>query len=185
MIENEFKVMLTEQQYGKVLSMFGWDCSAMQVNHYYDTKELALSSGHITVRVREKGGRYFLQVKLPNGADFSRIELEKELDGIPGEISAETLNSLAGGNAPMTLPAVSRLGTLSTLRSVKHIAGAEIDLDKSEYFGKTDYELEIEFTDESAARSVMDEICSAAGISRSGDVCTGKIHRFLAEFRKN
>lgn len=184
MIENEFKVMLTEAQYERVLAMFEWDSSAMQVNNYYDTRDLALSSAHITVRVREKGGRYFLQMKLPNGVDFSRIELEKELDNIPEEISSEVLNELAGRYIS-DLPDVRRLGELSTLRNVKRIYGAEIDLDKSEYFGKVDHELEVEFTDESAARDIMEKICGAAEISRNGDVCTGKIHRFLAEYRKN
>lgn len=183
MIENEFKVMLTSEQYEKILSMFEWDSSAQQVNHYYDTKELLLSGAHITVRVREKGGRSFLQMKLPNGAAYSRVELEKELGGVPETLSSDMLNALAGKHAPFALPSADRLGTLSTFRSVKRFDGAEVDLDKSEYFGRTDYELEIEFTDEAAARSLTERICSEAGVSRSGDVCLGKIHRFLAEYR--
>ncbi len=185
MIENEFKIMLTEEQYEKVLAMFEWDSTAMQVNHYYDTRELLLSGEHITVRVREKGGRCFLQIKLPNGADYSRVELEQELAGVPDALSAEVLNALAGGYAPFELPAAERLGALSTNRSVKRVQGAEIDLDRSDYFGKTDHELEIEFTDEEAARGIMERICCEAGIDRRGDVCTGKIHRFLEEYRAN
>lgn len=185
MIENEFKIMLTEPQYEKVLSMFAWDSSALQVNHYYDTPELSLASLHITVRVREKCGRFFLQMKLPNGVDFSRVELEKELDGTPEELPPELLNELAGEYFPEGFPAVRRLGTLSTIRNVSRFSGGETDLDKSEYFGKTDHELEIEFTDESAARAVMEKICAEAGITRAGDVCRGKIHRFLDEYRKN
>ena len=74
---------------------------------------------------------------------------------------------------------------LSTTRGVKRFEGAEIDLDKSEYFGKTDYELEIEFTDEAAARAVLAQCAETAGLTVSGNVCEGKIRRFLEEYRKN
>lgn len=41
---------------------------------------------------------------------------------------------------------------------MKRFDGAEIDLDKSEYFGRTDFELEVEYTDEASAQAVIFEI---------------------------
>lgn len=182
MVENEFKIMLTEQQYNAIHEMYFWDSEAEQVNTYFDSADLQLSERHITCRVRSVNGRFLLQMKLPaaelgNGA-ISRIELERELDGIPQQISAKELKELSGAES---LPDVQLLGTLTTFRSAKHFPGAEIDLDKSEYFGKTDYELEIEYTDETAAKALLDEISARADISSNATV-TGKIRRFLAEY---
>ncbi|MDE6726378.1 MAG: CYTH domain-containing protein [Oscillospiraceae bacterium] len=179
MIENEFKLMLTEEQYGQLRGAYDFN-TITQTNHYYDTNDLQMSEKHITVRVRELDGRFFLQMKLPTGVDFSRVELSRELDELPDEISGELLRSLSGEE----LPALKRLGALSTTRSIWEFDGGELDLDRSEYFGKVDYEAEIEFTDEQAARAVLAEIKKKLGITASSDVCTGKLRRFLEEYRK-
>lgn len=181
MIENEFKLMLTEEQYNQVLSMFSWDSEVTQTNYYYDTDGLALSEQHITCRVREIEGLYYLQMKLPADKLYSRVELEKQLSSLPLTLTGEELASLCGRSG---LPDVKKLGGLITVRSVKQFDGAEIDLDRSTYFSKTDYELEIEFTDEQAARNLLSQITGRLGILPQGDVCTGKIRRFLAEYIK-
>lgn len=186
MIENEFKVMLTAEQYEQIHSMFArsWSRELEQVNYYYDTPELEMSEKHITVRVRRVSGGYFLQMKLPaesagNGA-VSRVELEKELSGLPQQISGEELRELSGWK----LPDVSLLGELSTRRSVKFFDGAEIDLDKSEYFGRTDYELEVEYTSEAAALGILDMIKSKVPLDMQAPTM-GKIRRFLSEYIQN
>lgn len=183
MIENEFKVMLTEEQYRKIHSMFAWNREAEQTNYYFDTADLSLVNAHITCRVRQTDGKHLLQMKLPNGADYSRIELEKELgDTLPEVFSGEQLSALCGKE---DMPDVRLIGELKTLRSVKKYGeAAEIDLDKSTYFGKTDYELEIEFTDEATARALLAEIITKAGLAPKGDVCLGKVHRFIAGYKK-
>ena len=185
MIENEFKIMLTEQQYIEIRALFDWDREAEQVNSYYDSPDLQLSDRHITCRVRSVSGKYLLQMKLPagelNNGAVSRIEVEQELDHLPQKLSGSELTALSGAD---DLPEVQLLGTLITLRSVKHFPGAEIDLDKSWYFGKTDYELEIEYTDEAAAKSLLAEITTRVELDRSVPV-TGKIRRFLAEYLRD
>ncbi len=181
MVENEFKLMLTEQQYTKLYSMYGWDKEFAQINYYFDTSSLELINSHITCRVRLVEGAYFLQMKLPNGAQHSRIELEQRLgDALPFKLSAQELNALSG---KADMPDVSLLGELTTLRSIKKFKKAEIDLDRSSYFGKTDYELEIEFTDEQSARELLNDIKQTLEIETSSNVCLGKVHRFIAEYK--
>lgn len=181
MIENEFKLMLTEAQYTKLYAMYGWDKEYTQTNYYFDTPSLELINSHITCRVRFVQGAYYLQMKLPNGAAYSRIELEQRLgDALPFELSADELNALSGRS---DMPDVRLVGELTTLRSIKRFKGAEIDLDKSRYFGKIDYELEIEFDNEQAARDILQRLKDAAGIEVSSDVCLGKVHRFIAEYK--
>ena len=185
MIENEVKLMLTAQQYRLIRSKYPWDKVIAQTNHYYDTDNLSLTPCHITCRVRELSGENLLQIKLPNGAAYSRIELEKRIGAsVPEQLPAELLNSLAGEYLDNPLPDVKRLGSLTTERCIKHFDGAEIDLDKSTYFAVTDFELEIEFTDETVARKLLKEIKEAAGITESAEVCSGKVHRFLSLYKQ-
>ena len=179
MIENEFKLMLTEEQYEKLLLLYDFK-TIVQVNHYYDTDDLQMSEQHITVRVRELDGKFFLQMKLPTNVAHSRVELSKELESLPETLSANELTELSG----VDCPTVSHIGTLKTTRSIWEFGGGEIDLDRSEYFNKTDYELEIEFTDEQAARNILSELTDKLGVSTSSDVCTGKVRRFLEEYKK-
>lgn len=179
MIENEFKIMLTEAQYEKLLSSRDFS-TVTQVNYYYDTGDFQMSSRHVTVRVRELDGKFYLQMKLPTERALSRVELEKKLEALPETLSGNLLSSLADGE----FPDVKKLGSLKTTRSVWKFDGGEVDLDKSEYFGKVDYEVEIEFTNEQNAREVLGEITELLEIKPSGEVCTGKIRRFLEEYKK-
>lgn len=181
MVENEFKVMLNNSQYDKLLNLYKFS-AFVQVNHYYDTEALSMSEKSVTIRVRDLEGKHYLQVKLPTGKSFSRVELSKEIPDVPKVIASDELNALSDGYF-INFPNVNLLGMLKTTRNVYTFEGGEIDLDKSEYFGKVDYEAEIEFTDESAARKVLQDIKKALDITPRSDVCTGKIHRFLNEYR--
>ena len=171
--------MLTKEQYEKLSEIYDFK-TIVQVNHYYDTDDLQMSARHITVRVRELDGKFFLQMKLPANAEFSRVELEKELDGVPEILAGFVLTAVFD----VDCPELKHIGTLKTTRSIWKFDGGEIDLDRSEYFDKTDYELEIEFTDEQAARAVLSEIREKIGISESSEVCTGKVRRFLEEYKR-
>lgn len=180
MIESEFKILLSAAQYAKIRDFFAWDEQISQTNHYFDTDSLDLRERHITCRAREIAGDYFLQIKLPANEVFSRVELEKKLDFLPEEIFGSELRELANETV---FPDVKRLGALHTNRLVKRFDGAEIDLDESNYFGKTDYELEIEFTDEKTARDLLAEVLDIIGENPSESVvCKGKVQRFIEEF---
>ena len=182
MIENEFKIMLSQKQYEKLLAMYEWDEVISQINHYYDNDDLLLAEQGITCRVREIEGEYFLQMKFPpaeNAAEYSRVEREMPLDSLPDVVGVNDLFDLDDVQGAV------RLGSLKTTRNVHRFEGGEIDLDKSEYFGKTDYEIEIEFTDENSARKVVDEIKEKLDIEPNSLVCTGKIHRFIDEYKKS
>ena len=182
MIENEFKIMLSQEQYEKLLAMYEWDEVITQINFYYDSKDLELAERGITCRVRLIGGKYFLQMKFPGTVEYSRVELEKPLDSVPDSISADEL--LRPENYADELPDTRLIGALSTTRKVHRFEGGEIDLDYSSYFDKADYEIEIEFTDENNARKVLDEIKEKLDIKPNSLVCTGKIHRFIDEYKK-
>ncbi|MFR0872263.1 MAG: CYTH domain-containing protein [Oscillospiraceae bacterium] len=141
MIENEFKIMLSKEQYDAIHTFYSWDTEVEQVNWYYDSESGELSGRHITCRVRTLGGRFYLQVKLPahenSSGAVSRIEL--------GAATSIRIHIRSGAfriqRRGWTSRCKAALGSLSTYRSVKRFDGAEIDLDKSEYFGRTDSSL--------------------------------------------
>lgn len=184
MIENEFKVMLTDEQYEKIIAMYDWNKVLVQINHYYDSDNFDLEKQNITCRVREIDGKYSWQMKFPTYKVLSRLEFEEPLDSLPEEIDADKATRPNPHRHDM-LPVVKRLGSLKTTRNVYCFKGGEIDLDKSEYFGKVDYELEIEFTDEDAARAVLDEITEKLGLTPNTEERVGKIRRFLDEYSKS
>lgn len=181
MIENEFKVMLDPEQYEKLLAMYEWNKVIVQTNHYYDTDNFDLEKLHITCRVREIDGKYSWQMKFPTYKALSRMEFEQPLDSLPEEIDADKATRPHPHRHDM-LPVVKRIGSLKTIRNVYCFKGGEIDLDKSEYFGKVDYELEIEFTDEEAARAVLNEITEKLGLTPNTEERVGKVRRFLDEY---
>ncbi len=183
MIENEFKTMLDEKQYNSIKELYDWDGEINQTNYYYDTENFDLIKKSVTCRIRKIKGEYYLQMKLPNKGEYSRTELEREIDGLPETLSGKLLSELSGMK---NLPDVKLIGELSTLRLVKKFAGMEIDLDKSRYFGKTDYELELEFTEnEYAAKELFNSLKEKAGIDSNDIICNGKIRRFMREYEKN
>lgn len=183
MIENEFKVMLNVEQYEKLLAMYEWDEVINQVNHYYDNKDLVLAERHITCRVREIGKKFVLQMKHPvesqDPKEYSRIEREMRLQRLPDSIKVPPEFD------PKEMGELIKLGSLKTTRNVFKFEGGEIDLDKSEYFGITDYEVEIEFTDENNARKMLEEIKQKLGIEPNSLVCAGKVRRFLEAYLKS
>lgn len=172
--------MLSAEQYERLLNEFSWDETVLQTNYYYDTDFLELSERSITVRVREIDGEFFLQMKLPTKKEFSRVELSEKLEALPEELSGNLLSEMSGEE----IPNVKQLGKLFTKRLAKRFDGAEIDLDMSEYFEKSDYEVEIEFTDEDKAREILKKIRSVIGERSESVICKGKIRRFLEEYQK-
>ena len=178
MLEKEIKIRLSEEEYGLIEKAFGFSSEVWQVNHYYTCRECAQK--RISVRVREVGGRKLLQVKLPVGGDSGslmvREERERELSGVPDRLPAEVLEEICGINAEAV-----RTGSLATLRKLCYdYEGVELALDKNEYLGITDYELEAEYTGEYPSE-VVARIASL-GIDTEKEAF-GKYSRFCERLR--
>lgn len=135
MIECEKKIMLTDKEYNIILALFAdTQKTHFQRNYYYDTDDLKFNKQGITCRIREKDGEYVATVKQHNwGSEYCSIErirtVSKEFNG----------NIFSDMNVKLQ-------GCLETLRTVIYVDDdIEIVLDKSDYLGTEDYELEIEY----------------------------------------
>lgn len=178
-IEKEVKIMLSQTEYDLVCNLFGYDEIIEQCNNYYisDTSR-RLST---TIRVREKDGCFFLQIKMPVSEDGSlsiKKEFCKEVQGVDKLIKDETIKELTG----VSLGDCRLVGSLKTERRVKYIGDSiEICIDKSSYFGKIDYEIEIEYTGEYPYEQV--KLLQENGIECGVKAC-GKYRRFMNELNR-
>lgn len=181
MKETEIKSIIDENTYAKARKAFKWDSVAEQVNNYYTDKNGILREKRIMVRVRVTGSSSKLQVKLHKNEN-SPIQIceetEYEIDGAPDVIDAKTAEAVTGINAGE----LYRMGSAATLRHTRKHNGSELCLDKTTYFDKTDYEVEVEYEDKMSADLLMKLM--GLGITFNKN-CVGKFSRFLDEYEKH
>ena len=142
MTELEKKLLLTEDEYDYLMEHLGYEIPLIpkpittQINYYFDTDDFSMNRQNTTCRIRLKDGKYTATMKKHSSATDQSTEIEMEIyDG---------LESNAFTNMGLKLQ-----GELITKRCVIFKdSGRETVLDKNEYLGHTDYELEIEYTQE-------------------------------------
>ena len=183
--ERELKLMLTASGHAQLVAQAraqGQDASPVtQINLYFDTADRALDTRGIMIRVRHKGGRYVLTLKMRTSAGTTEqeaVEVEEELDGAQGVIalSAHTLPDFSSTLPMQRLEAeleahelelgpLIRQGTLTTHRTcIEGPSGLAIELDHSEYLGGEDWELECESADLAQARAEIEAWLDATGV---------------------
>ncbi len=177
MTEREKKHLLTEEQYRVLLERFGQGKPVFeQVNYYFDTDDLAMNRRSITCRIRLKNGRYKGTIKRHRTGTDHSTETEIEVrDGIRENAFVDMGLHLKG--------------QLVTERHViQKDAYCEVVLDKNDYLGITDYELEVEYLPggETAAgetiRAIAEVLQCGTHVKRgSRDSAKSKSERF---FRK-
>ena len=133
-IELEKKILLTRDQYTYLLNLFGNNKPTVrQVNYYFDTDDLSMNKQNITCRIRLKDGKYMGTVKRhTSNSDYST---EVEVD-VHNGVYDNTFTDMG----------LKLQGELITERCVilrNHVC--EVVLDKNEYLGHTDFEMEIEY----------------------------------------
>ncbi len=142
MTELEKKLLLTEDDYDYLMEHLGYESPLIQkpittqINYYFDTDDFSMNRQNTTCRIRLKDGKYKATMKKhSSGGDRST---ETEMDIYDG------LESNAFTDMGLKLQ-----GELITKRCVVFKdTNCEAVLDKNEYLGHTDYELEIEYTSE-------------------------------------
>ena len=142
MTELEKKLLLTEDEYDYLMEHLGYESPLIQkpittqVNYYFDTDDFSMNRQNTTCRIRLKDGKY-------------KATIKKHASG--GDQSTETEMEIRNGleSNAFTDMGLKLQGELVTKRCVVlKDAHCEAVLDKNEYLGQTDYELEIEYTAE-------------------------------------
>ena len=138
MTECEKKLLLSEKAYNALMEQFSSSRKPIvtQVNYYFDTDDFAMSRQDTTCRIRLKDGQYKATMKRHAAGTDQSTETEMEI--------------YAGlDHNAFTDMGLKLWGALTTHRCVllknPHL---EVVLDRNEYLGHTDYELEIEYLPE-------------------------------------
>ena len=142
MTELEKKLMITEEEYDYLMEHFGYENSLIQkpivtqINYYFDTDDFSMNSQNTTCRIRLKDGKYKATMKKHSSGSDQSTESEMEI--------RNGLESNAFTDMGLKLQ-----GELVTKRCVVFKdKGCQAVLDKNEYLGHKDFELEIEYTQE-------------------------------------
>lgn len=143
-IEIEFKSFITEEKYNELIKKYSRNVDALiQINHYFDTKDSLFQQEKKVLRIRQKGEQYKL-TKKSKGDGFN---IENHVYLTP----ADAKNMISNGFDANIIDEncfVYKVGSLKTYRHKFAYKSGYIFLDKSEYNGIVDYEVEFESSDE-------------------------------------
>lgn len=144
--EVEFKTLLSNEEYDRLMDKFKGNRMDLQTNHYFDTSRFSLKALDASLRVRErdsleltlkrKKGYVIQEFNLPISKEtFDQI---KSTGVLPESELKSEVNNLIGDQK------LTNFLSLSTLRMFFPYKTGILFIDKSTYLGITDYELEYE-----------------------------------------
>lgn len=180
MLEKEYKAMLDKSNFEKIKHAFLWDSVKVQTNYYYTDDDGILRENRVMFRVREKDGKCVIQIKYHKNKN-SPLQICEEnefrINNVPEIIeNGEKYTKIKTG--PLKL-----LGNARTQRYSKMWDdNTEICLDKTEYLGICDYEIEVEYTADTIPDDLTEKL-NSLGVEFIESSC-GKFSRFLNELKQ-
>ena len=150
-LEIEYKTMLTEDEHKRLLTFFDHVQPIFQVNYYIDSADFALREARMALRVRTTPDAAEFTLKIPQklgNFEYNQVLSEDEFKEITKNLQfpqGEILDKLQEKGIPVDKLTI--LGTLENIRYEKQDAIGLFALDESRYFGKKDFELELEIND--------------------------------------
>ena len=149
MLEHEQKYLVSKSDFDRILSQFHGGVSKTQINHYYDTADFCYRKSNTTIRVRDG------------------VCVKKE--HLSGGESVETVIDLPDD--------LICYGSLTTFRTSFLFERLKIEFDQSEYLDVADYEIEIEYDENSKQQAL--ELADKLGLTDKNT--TSKSERFFAK----
>lgn len=180
MTENEYKALINKDQYYRLCSVMkkenGYDCrDVLQKNYYYDTYTLKYDRRNITIRIRDKIGRLEGCIKTHNAVNGTKnIETRFQVETVPDSFYYKD-------------DLVYQHGASETLRKEILLSPEiEVDIDKTVYLDKTDYEVEVEFKEgaDVEAKKVFELICDFVNCQKEEESVKNKSQRFFEKWRE-
>ena len=186
-IEIEAKALVSAEDYRKLVKEFNSFPRFVQTNYYIDSEDRILTKEGIALRIREKQGSYELTLKTP----LSQGVLEKNVPISMNEFAAlrdegefpkgDTARFLT--MLDIDVKALKILTSLSTERIEFEYEGGLLSIDRNQYSGKVDYEVEFEYNNVAGAEKILAELLNRYGIAFSFSKAT-KIRRAMEAIGK-
>lgn len=161
-IEIEAKALVREEDYRLLCDLFRAYPRYVQTNYYIDTPDRALAKEGIALRIREKYGQYELTLKTP----LSQGHLEKNAPISREEFLAFRQNGVfpKGDHIrfltmlDFDVSSLAILTSLTTDRIDVEYEGGLLSIDRNEYSGKIDYEVEFEYNNMDGAKAILSKL---------------------------
>lgn len=162
----QFKTLLSKEEYDILIEKFKGNRTDFQTNHYFDTKRFSLKALDSSLRVRE---RETLEITLKRKKGYKLLELTQPVDRETFQKLRETGVLPDGEIKNELLPLIGdqklvNFLSLSTLRMYLPYKNGVLFIDKSEYLGVTDYELEYSARNYHEAKKEFIQIIGEFGI---------------------
>lgn len=184
-IEIEFKNMLTESEYKRLLVELQVDQKQIfsQENHYFDTPDFALKEANSALRIRKKKLHYEMTLKQPATVgllETNQILTEEEVTTAlqHGKLPLGAIQQLLEANG-VPFSEIEYFGYLLTHRVEMPYEKGLLVLDHSSYLNKDDYELEFEVVDFNEGQLVFKEFLARFQIPERKT--ENKIRRFYQQ----
>ena len=155
-LEIEYKPLLRLSEFDQLGKRFSHVAPVRQTNHYFDTPDLKLRANKLSLRIRTFDDAAEMTLKIPQkvGNLEHNIALTSEeanailaTKTLPQNcINIQNILELLKGYA-IDLSAIRVLGSLTTTRREYETSIGLMALDKNEYSGRLDYQLELEVAD--------------------------------------
>ena len=188
MLEKEFKYLISAEFYTELMKIIFCDEPQEIINNYYLDSEGLLQNNHVTVRLREKNGEKFFQIKQnlnqhDNIQGFLAIRKEYSCKVDDDENFLEKILFEVKKHTELNVKNLYLAGTLKTIRNQVELGDSTVlCLDKNIYIDIIDYEAEIEFKEKepSDEAKVFMNLLEENSLNSQG----GKRTRFLRRLRQ-
>ncbi|MBF0777531.1 CYTH domain-containing protein [Streptococcus cuniculi] len=160
-LEIEYKTLLTETEFQRLLAEFSDVTPVIQTNYYIDTPEFSLRKHRHALRIRTLEDRAELTLKIPQ--DIGNQEYNQDLTLEQAQTILQTVDLPKGDILSLiqqTKTALENLtvwGQLTTKRYEKETAIGLMALDENAYQGQKDYELEVEVQDAEQGKKAFED----------------------------
>lgn len=155
-LEIEFKSLLSMAEYDQLKRLFTHVNPVRQTNHYLDSPDFKLRKKKLALRIRTFDHDAEMTLKVPQEVGNIEYNIDLSLEEAQQLLCEK---SITCGHTDLSeicelleardiqLDEITLIGSLTTIRYEQKLAIGLCALDKNDYLGHTDYELELEVED--------------------------------------
>jgi uncharacterized protein YjbK len=155
-LEIEYKTLLSLSEFDQLGKRFSHIAPVRQTNHYFDTPELGLRGNKLSLRIRTFDNAVEMTLKIPQKVGNLEHNIALTSEEAMAILATKTLPQNCVNiqsileilkSYEINLSDIHVLGSLTTTRREYKTNIGLMALDKNEYSGRLDYELELEVAD--------------------------------------
>ena len=156
-LEIEYKSLLSMAEYDQLKRLFTHVTPIRQTNHYLDSPDFKLRKKKLALRIRTFDRDAEMTLKVPQEVGNIEYNIALTLDEAhqlltAGNITCATtdLSEICDllSERDIDLSEITTIGSLTTIRYEQELPIGLCALDKNDYLGHTDFELELEVVDD-------------------------------------